>query len=48
MSHDKRMQAAIESALGRELDRREFLQLASYTGGSAGLAAFIAACAPVP
>jgi branched-chain amino acid transport system substrate-binding protein len=37
---DERLRAILD----REIDRRDFLRLAGYTGGAAGLAAFLAAC----
>jgi branched-chain amino acid transport system substrate-binding protein len=44
MGIDDRTRAEIEQALGRRLDRRDFLRIAALGGTAAGTAALIAAC----
>ena len=46
MAIDDRTRGEIERALGRRLDRRDFLRIAALGGTAAGTAAFIAACGP--
>ena len=46
MAIDDQTRAEIERALGRRLDRRDFLRIAALGGTAAGTAALIAACGP--
>ena len=46
MAIDDRTRGEIERALGRRLDRRDFLRIAALGGTAAGTAALIAACGP--
>ena len=46
MAIDDRTRAEIERALGRRLDRRDFLRIAALGGTAVGTAAIIAACGP--